>query len=164
MKNRERQRTQRGGAHTRQAKMKPLRSNPKGVVEQSPGLARHQPWVIARPFPSTPTGLRPSGRKTSRLRSLPATTPLGLIATPSPLPRVVPSVQPWALLHNRVAVKQGRSQQLRFRTFVASFVATFVEDGSTRQRLRQRVATKLLARPTNSTLRSVYVTTCLSRH
>ena len=60
--------------------MKPPRSNPNGVVQQSPGLARRQPWVIARQCPSTPTGLRPGGRKTSRLRSLLATTPLGLIA------------------------------------------------------------------------------------
>jgi hypothetical protein len=95
----------RGAAQTRQAEMKPPRSNPKGVVQQSPGLARRQPWVIARQGPSTPTGLQPGGRKTSRLRSPPATTPLGLMAPPSPLPRVVPSVQPWALLHNRVAVE-----------------------------------------------------------
>jgi len=85
--------------------MKPPRSNPNGVVQESPGLARRQPWVIARRCPSTPTGLRPAGRKTGRLRSPPATTPLGLGAPPSPLPRVVPSVQPWALLHNRVAVE-----------------------------------------------------------
>jgi hypothetical protein len=93
-----------GGARTRQAGMKPPRSNPEGVAQQSPGLARRQPWVIARQCPSTPTGLRPGGRKTGRLRCPPATTPLGLTAPPSPLPRVVPSVQPWALLHNRVAV------------------------------------------------------------
>ena len=85
--------------------MKPPRSNPNGVVQQSPGLARGQPWVIVRRCPSTPTGLRRGGRKTSRLRSPPATTPLGLMAPPSPLPRVVPSVQPWAWLHNRVAVE-----------------------------------------------------------
>jgi hypothetical protein len=91
--------------HTRQTAMKPSRSNPNGVVQQSPGLARRQPWVIARQCPSTPTGLRPGGRKTSRLRSPPATTPLGLRAPPSPLPRVVPSVQPWAWLRNRVAVE-----------------------------------------------------------
>jgi hypothetical protein len=89
----------------RQTKMKPSDSNPNGVVRQSPGLARRQPWVTARQCPSTPTGLRPGGRKTGRLRPLAATTTLGLVASPSPLPRVVPSVQPWALLHNRVAVE-----------------------------------------------------------
>ena len=101
------------GAQSRQAKTKPLRSNPNGVAPQSPGLARRQPWVIARRCSSTPTGLRPGGRKTSRLRCLPATTPLGLRAPPSPLPRVVPSVQPWALFHNRVAVEGA--QQLSSR-------------------------------------------------
>jgi len=95
----------RPSAHTRPARMTPARSNPNGVVQQSPGLARRQPWVIARQSPSTPTGLRPGGRKTSSLRSPPAATPLGLRAPPSPLPRVVPAVQPWASLHNRVAVE-----------------------------------------------------------
>jgi len=97
-----------GFAHTRRAKMKPPRSNPNGVVQQSPGLARRQPWVTAQRCPSTPTGLRPGGRKTARLRPLAAATPLGLMAPLSPLPRVVPSVQPWALLHNRVAVETPR--------------------------------------------------------
>ena len=31
--------------------------------------------------------------------------PVGVDGPPSPLPRVVPLVQPWALLHNRVAVE-----------------------------------------------------------
>jgi len=96
-------------SHARQANMQLPRSNPSGVVQQSPGLARRQPWVIARQCPSTPTGLRPGGRKTARLRPPPATTPLGLGAAPSPPPRVVPSVQPWALLHNRVAVEATRA-------------------------------------------------------
>ena len=93
-----------GDAHSRKAKKQPSRSNPNGVVQQSPGLARRQPWVIARQRPSTPTGLWPRGGKTSRLRSLPAKTPLGLMAPSSPLPRVVPAVQPWAVLRNRVPV------------------------------------------------------------
>jgi hypothetical protein len=91
--------------HTRRVKMKPSRSNPNGVVQQSPGLARRQPWVTARQCLSTPTELRRGGRKTSRLRSPPAATPLGLMAPPSPLPRVVLAVQPWAVLHNCVAVE-----------------------------------------------------------
>ncbi len=91
--------------HTRQAKMKPARSNPNGVVQRSPGLASRQPWVTAQQRPSTPTGLRLGGRKTSRLGPLAATPPWGLMAPLSPLPRVVPSVQPRALLHNRVAVE-----------------------------------------------------------
>ena len=90
---------------SRQVKTRPPRSNPNGVAPQSPGLARRQPWVIARRGCSTPTGLRPGGRKTSRLRCLPATTPFGLTAPPSPPPRLVPSVQRWALFHNRVAVE-----------------------------------------------------------
>ena len=94
--------------------MKPFRSNPNGVVPQSPGLARCQPWVIAPQVPSTPTGLRPGSRKARRPRSPPATTPLGLRALPSPLPRVVPSVQPWALLRNRFAV-EGSHQTKRTR-------------------------------------------------
>ncbi len=53
-------------------------------------------------------GLRPGGRKTRPLRYPQAPTPLGLKASPSPLPKVVPSVQPWALLHNRVAVEGAR--------------------------------------------------------
>ena len=40
----------------------------------------------------------------SRVGAPAATTPLGL-AAPSPLPRVVPAVQPWAMFHNRVAVE-----------------------------------------------------------
>jgi hypothetical protein len=96
--------------HTRQATMRSARSNPNGVVKQSPGLALRQPWVIAWQCPTTPTGLRPGDRKTSRLRSPPATTPLGLMAPLSPVPRVVPSVQPWALLHNRVAVEAAHSK------------------------------------------------------
>ena len=96
-----------GSAHSRQAKMQ--LPNPNGVVEQSPGVARRQPWVIARQCPTTPTGLWPDGRKTARLRPTPYTTPLGLGAAPSPPPRVVPSVQPWALLHNRVAVEAARA-------------------------------------------------------
>ena len=90
------------------------RSNPNGVVPQSPGLARRQPWVIAPQVPSTPTGLRPGSRKASGLRSPPATTPLGLRALPSPLPRVVPSVQPWALFRDRFAV-DGNHQTKRTR-------------------------------------------------
>jgi hypothetical protein len=43
----------------------PLQTN--GVVEQSPGLAQRQPWVIGRRCPSTPPGLRPGGRKLSHL-------------------------------------------------------------------------------------------------
>jgi hypothetical protein len=97
--------TQGDAAHTRQAKMELSGSNPNGVVQQSPGLAPRRPWVIGRRCPSTPTGLRPSGRKTGRLASPPATTPLGLRRPPSPLPRVVLSVQPWASLSNRVAVE-----------------------------------------------------------
>jgi hypothetical protein len=81
------------------------RVNPNGVVKQSPGLAPRQPWVWATRCPSTPTGLRPVDRETGCLRPPLATTPLGLRALPSPPPRVVPSVQPWALLHNRVAVE-----------------------------------------------------------
>ena len=56
-------------------------------------------------MPINPNGVAAGWPKTSGLRSPPATTPLGLMAPPSPLPRVVPSVQPWALLHNRVAVE-----------------------------------------------------------
>ena len=96
-----------------QAKMKKApRPNPNGVVQQSPGLARRQPWVIAWQWPSTPRGLWPGGRKANRVRLPPATTPLGLMASPSPLPRVVPSVQPWALLRNRVAVEAARAARL----------------------------------------------------
>ena len=63
---------------------------------------------MTRRCPSTPTGLRPGGQKASRLPFPPATTPLGLMAPASPGPRVVPSVQPWALLHNRFAVEAAR--------------------------------------------------------
>jgi len=93
-------------SHSRQAKMKLPGSNPNGVVQQSPGLARRQPWVIVSRCLSTPMGLWLGGRQTSCPL---ATTPLGLRTPPSTLPRVVPSVQPWALLHNRVAVEAARS-------------------------------------------------------
>ena len=92
-------------AQARRIKVKPPRSNPKGVVEQSPGLAPRQVWVVAHQCPSTATGLWPGGRKTNRQASPAAATPMGLRAPPPPLPRVVPSVQPWAWLHNRVAVE-----------------------------------------------------------
>ena len=52
--------------------------NPKGVV------ARRQ----ENRLPATPSGHNP----------------VGVEAPPSALPRVVPAVQPWALLHNRFAV------------------------------------------------------------
>jgi len=91
--------------HTRQAERKPPGPNPNAVVQQSPGLARSQPWLVARQGPSTRTRLRPGGGKTGRLRCPPAKTPLGFRALPTALPRVAPSVQPWALLQNRVAVE-----------------------------------------------------------
>jgi hypothetical protein len=112
-----------GETRTRQDKINPPRSNPNGAVQKSPGLARRQPWAIARRCHSTPTGLRPGGRRTSRVRCPPATTPLGLMAPPSPLPRVGPSVQPWALIRNRVAVEAPHylwSRPLRFIDTVAS--------------------------------------------
>ena len=106
---------QRRATPWRNGQVMPPCSNPKGVVQQSPGLAPRQPWVIGPQCRSTPTGLRPGCRKTTRPRWVQATTPLGLTGPPARLPRVVPPVQPWALFHNRVAA--GAAHYLCSRSF-----------------------------------------------
>ena len=81
---------------------------------------------LAGPLPSTGDGPKRSPRPQpqrgcgqaagtpTRCRRCPAaTTPLGLRTPTPPIPRVVPAVQPWALLHNRVAVEAVRCIQAR---------------------------------------------------
>jgi hypothetical protein len=89
----------------RQATMKPARSNRNGVAA---GGERRR--LVFGPPGRNPVGVEGHCRAMTQgwRRANPGlccATPLGLKAPPSPLSRVVPAGQPWAWLHNRVAVE-----------------------------------------------------------
>jgi len=76
-------------------------ANPNGIPSQSPGLrGTSYPGCIVREV-SNPNGVVSFGSRRC------ATTPLGLKHQPNRVPRVVASLQPWALLRSPFGANRG---------------------------------------------------------